>query len=771
MDVGEDRVELMSELILLHGSLGVVHAWLNWFDCFDIDHVSFEYNDKKNKIGNLEKSVSLLKERLSKWLTFNELNDLMVQCINEWESVQENIELSIEAAHRPPNIYLNENALIILTEAKIPEDIKIALSFGYKFLFPFECNNSNMHEILAQLEMTMVESLPDLKQDEAAILISNVLKERDRFQEDNNLKWLKFVSNRTTVFFKRNAHLFATKSDKGGHTVVAEVATYEQKLASLLNDNNYVELDHDSLLDLIEGILIEKDKIFYDALHGNEKTMKFFKGLPFHEPDTLSLAKFYGLFKIHKEGTPLRPITSTIGSPGYLLAKVFTKILENIFPRTPHHIVDSYEFVKFVDNVSIKGDDILVSFDVVSMYTSIPFELVKDIIMSKAETFSNRFDIDVALLLRLIEFLLRDCMIFTALNKTYKQVDGLPMGSCMSPILARMVMDRVVGTLLMKIPHISFIKVFVDDTIAAINRDFVDEALRVLNSFEPGQIKFTIERENVFASINFLNITLTRVGNKIICCWFRKDYYAGRLLNCLSSHKRTTVMGTAVNFIQTVLRLSDATFFQSNAMKVKRTLFENNFPETVTIVLMNNFYTLMKPLTKPMWQKISDRFVVVDGKEVEKVYKTFPHSVCKGREIKKILHDLRSPEIILSDSVRNTKINSVTIRKTITPIERRKNLILIARCVCKGKFKIVKTGLNETGEMTLRRIITHKERCDIHSHTYKATDVRFKKGLFYGGETGHLLKYIHWMYRSRLDVSQCRYEWPRFHRHFGKFFE
>lgn len=778
MDVNMDMDESveviakpMADLIALYKGLGGRYAWLNWFDCFDIDHTSKQFLNNKADIEHAEHKIHVLRNQLAQCLSDEEFGILNTECLLEMESYKETIEQEIESEHRPSGVCFNRNALVILTECTIPEDIRIALSFGYKFLFPFECNNANMHEILAQLEMTLEEALPDLKQDEAAILISNILRKRDKFQENNTLKWLKFISNRTSAFFKNNAHLFATKSDKGGHTVVAEVASYEQKLASLLNDNNYIELDQDSLLDLIKDILIEKDKVFYEALYGNDKIKRFFKDLPLYEPDTLNLAKFYGLFKIHKEGHPLRPITSTVQSPGYLLAKVFTVILERIFPRTSHHIKDSYEFVEFIDGVSIKKDDILVSFDVVSMYTSIPFELVKDIILSKANKFLDYFDIDADLLLRLIVYLLKECMIFTALDKTYKQVVGLPMGSCLSPILARIVMDYVIENLLEKVPHISFIKVFVDDTITAINKNFVDEALQVLNNFRPGQIRFTRELEDEHASINFLNTTLTREGNKVICCWLRKGFYSGRLLNCLSSHKRTTVMGTAVHFIQTVLRLSDARYFQSNAPKVKRTLLENNFPETTVMVLMNNFYTLMKPLTKPLGEKLSDNYVIVDGQRVKITYKIFPHSICKGREIKKVLHDLKSPGVILADSVRNTRVNSVTTRKTITPIEKRKNLILIANCQCKKRFKIVKTGFNETAGMTLRKIVTRKDRCDEQSHTYKRKNVRFRKGLYYDGQTRHLLKYIQWMYRKRLDVSQCRYEWPRFQKQFGKFFE
>ena len=49
--------------------------------------------------------------------------------------------------------------------------------------------------------------------------------------------------------------------------------------------------------------------------------------------------KFYGLPKIHKPDTPLRPIVSSCGSVTYGVAKELAKILKSLVGRspTPHH--------------------------------------------------------------------------------------------------------------------------------------------------------------------------------------------------------------------------------------------------------------------------------------------------------------------------------------------------------------------------------------------------------------------------------------------------
>lgn len=750
----------MAHLIAMHKDLGSLYGWAGWAECFCKNSPSGISETISSKIEATEHMILNIKAKLSQFLIEQDFDTLLLECEQTKESSYEAREQEIEREYRPPDIFFKKNALIILTETAIPEDIQIALSFGYKFLFPFECNNENLIEILAQLEMCMDDAIPDLKQLEASIDIYEILRNRKEFLNDNIKAWLKFVSNRTSAFFKQNPHIFATKSDKGGHTVVADVTSYEDKLTNLLTSNSYTELDHDPLLDLIE-----QDKLFHSALKENKKTKELFDGISLYEPDTFCLAKFYGLFKIHKKDIPLRPITSTIGSPGYTLAKVFTRMLEIIFPRTKHHIKDSYRFVTFLDGVSIKDDDILVSFDVVSMYTSIPYELVKEIILSKADAFFQIFNIDADFLQKLIKYLLVDCMIFTALDKTYKQNDGLPMGSCASPVLARIVMDRVIDNLLVKVPHFSFIKVFVDDTIAAINKQHFEEALQVLNDFRPGQIRFTSELENEHASINFLNTTLTRGERKVIYCWHRKSFYSGRLLPYYSSHKRTTVLSTATHFIQTVLFLSDPSFFHHNKPIVERTLRENSFPETTIMVLMNKFYTLMRCNTKesepdknPTKMKRNLQ-LTVDENEREG-YVIFPHSMFEGRRVKKVISHFKSPGVILTDSVRNTKVNSITTRKTITPIAKRKNLILISRCQCKRRYKIVNTAFNETGEMASRKVTTNFSTCNRHAHAYKK--VRYRRGLFYAHQTKYLWKYIQWQYRRQLDVSQCRYEWPNY---------
>lgn len=708
-------------------SMGNKQAMLNWTECFDINKQSKTYKNLKSEIRSIGRFIES-HEMLMQSLEMKAIADKI------YEDALEIKEVSIEKTYRQPNVYFNHKAVVNLTKVVIPEDIMLALSFGYKFLFPFNTNDSNIHEILAQIEQTVEQSISEASHIEAYAEIAHILRARNRFQENENLQWLNFISDRTKRFFKKHEKIFATKSDKGGHTVVIELDEYRSKLRSLLNDPNYILVEEDILAELVKA-----ETKWISILNRKHETRNITAGFGPFEPNILSLASFYGLPKIHKKDAPLRPITVTINTPGYKLSKVFDIMLKRVFQVKDIHVKDSFGFKRFIDEVKIDEEDVLISFDIVSMYTNIPYTLAKDIIMNASGDFLKHFGIGKRILEGMVDFLLKECMVFTALDQTFRQTNGLPMGSCISPTIARLSMDRIIYTLLKEIPDITFIKVFVDDTITAIKPCNVMKALNVLNNFLPDKIRFTMERENVEGRINFLNMTLERKGGKVITNWYRKSFASGRLVNYFSSHKRTTVINTAAHFIKTVLFLSDPDFFRANEQLVITTLRENSFPETTITALMNECYTYMKPFFK---EKTHEN-------KLKNEYRIFPHAMCKSREVKRVILRLKKPNIRIAESTKNTKINHITTHKTRIPIEKRTNLVVIAKCQCGNKYKINRTNLNETGEITARRIATSFEFCHQSVHAYR--EFVFKKGLAYKSQTKHLEKYFRLKFQGRID--------------------
>ena len=84
--------------------------------------------------------------------------------------------------------------------------------------------------------------------------------------------------------------------------------------------------------------------------------------------------QMYGLPKIHKEDTPMRPIMSTINSQSYKLAKELVRMLTPLAGNTAYMVRNSIAFVVKIRGLQITPDDTLVSFDAKNLFTQVSVE-------------------------------------------------------------------------------------------------------------------------------------------------------------------------------------------------------------------------------------------------------------------------------------------------------------------------------------------------------------------------------------------------------------
>ena len=63
-------------------------------------------------------------------------------------------------------------------------------------------------------------------------------------------------------------------------------------------------------------------------------------------PTSAFPTKFYGLPKIHKAGTSLRPIVSSRGSITYGVAKDLSHIIKPLVGQSPHHLKNTQHFIQ-----------------------------------------------------------------------------------------------------------------------------------------------------------------------------------------------------------------------------------------------------------------------------------------------------------------------------------------------------------------------------------------------------------------------------------------
>ena len=257
-------------------------------------------------------------------------------------------------------------------------------------------------------------------------------------------------------------------------------------------------------------------------------------------PSNLRCPRFFGKPKIHKKETPLRPIVASRGGPTYNTARHLAKILRPLIGNTQHHIKNSDEFSSIVQDLQLQPGDILVSFDVVSLFTSVPTTDATTITRDRLQADTNlkdRTDLTPSQLQDLLTTCVNSAS-FQWRDKFYEQSAGTSMGSPISPVLADIFMEEFEQTAIATADHRPKIWLrYVDDTfvIWEHGQENLQLFLDHLNGLH-SNIQFTMEQEKN-GSISFLDVEVTRredggLARRV----YRKPTHTDRYLNNASFH-------------------------------------------------------------------------------------------------------------------------------------------------------------------------------------------------------------------------------------------
>ena len=152
-------------------------------------------------------------------------------------------------------------------------------------------------------------------------------------------------------------------AEKGRATVVLEWKDYDTNMKVLLNDRNtYKPLVKDptgTLEGKINSILLDlrqKGRLSDETYHHLCSSAG-------------SVSRLSGLPKIHKPDTPLRPIVSFLSSPTYKLSKFLASLVKPVVGQTVHHVRNSQQFAEFITAQQLASTEVLVSFNMVSLFT------------------------------------------------------------------------------------------------------------------------------------------------------------------------------------------------------------------------------------------------------------------------------------------------------------------------------------------------------------------------------------------------------------------
>ena len=240
----------------------------------------------------------------------------------------------------------------------------------------------------------------------------------------------------------------------------------------------------------------------------------------------------------------MRPIVSFCGSPTYELSKYLTTILKPLTEESRHKLQSTENFIDDIKTVQVPDDHKLVSFDVKSLFTSIPLQLALDC----TETAVNNSTSQLPLLTNDLMDLLKLCLTstyFQYYGKHHKQLHGTAMmGSPVSVVVAEIVTQNIEKEALAsyKLTIPLWLR-YVDDTFTTLHKDEIDDFHEHLNR-QKAHIQFTKEIEDN-VKILFLDCLIIRDNNRLQTTVYRKPTHTGRLLDESSynptSHKATTM--------------------------------------------------------------------------------------------------------------------------------------------------------------------------------------------------------------------------------------
>ena len=147
-------------------------------------------------------------------------------------------------------------------------------------------------------------------------------------------------------------------ADKGVAMVIMDQQDYTNKAQTLLQDTNTYKVLPQDPISYLKNKLITLLKDIKQT--GGLSTQKY-KQL---YPTSAVPPKFYGLPKIHKTGTPLRPIVSSMGSITYGVAKELSHIIKPLVDQSPHHLKNTQHFIQQLQSKKLEPGETITSFDV-----------------------------------------------------------------------------------------------------------------------------------------------------------------------------------------------------------------------------------------------------------------------------------------------------------------------------------------------------------------------------------------------------------------------
>ena len=440
------------------------------------------------------------------------------------------------------------------------------LGYGLNFAFPHEKRNF----------FSFVEHLEKNKYSPNNVKYNCIFMNLDQIFDNLKHNFSTFFPKRFRVALnelKREKSIKICKADKGSKVVVINVNDYNSKIKQLLDDTTvYKKVNKNPLKKMQsqfnKGLKVIEEKYNFHYLK------KFESRLP-------SLPYIYGLPKIHKVETPLRPIVSNVNCPTYQLSKWLTKELSPLLGSFSNaHLKHNVDLINRLKDI-IPGKQKFISFDVSSLYTNVPLKPTLDFIKRKMPLLELDLSIPIDCYIELIELCLKNSF-FQFGDDFYEQIFGLAMGCPLSSFLANMFLEHIESDFLPKYNRVkpTFWWRYVDDVLSLVPLNFnLEHFLDFLNNLYP-TLKFTFEWE-VEHKIPFLDVMIHNLETNLSFSVYRKPTNSEGYMHFFSYSALYIKVGLAQSLFLRALRVCSKEFLDEEINHIFNSLKKLAYPQHI----------------------------------------------------------------------------------------------------------------------------------------------------------------------------------------------
>ena len=241
--------------------------------------------------------------------------------------------------------------------------------------------------------------------------------------------------------------------------------------------------------------------------------------------------------------TIYRPIVEQfIGSVTYNLSKALAEIIKPLLSQTEHHCKNAKQLAVQMRKVKVEKDEMLISHDVVSLFTKTPVKATLHIIQQRLETdrtLKTRTLLTAQDISQLLNFIATSTY-FQFRGTIYRQKEGFAMGDPLSAIMCGFFMEHLEKEAITSAPEEyrpTLWRRYVDDILEKIKIGRTQQLTDHLNSIDQtGNIQFTHEEEKENA-IPFLDIKIHHTDEgDIRITIYRKPTHTDQYLLWTSEH-------------------------------------------------------------------------------------------------------------------------------------------------------------------------------------------------------------------------------------------